>query len=53
MITFFFDLPPFPNDTYRGQTEPFEGPLLKGQCIFITSADVSDDLVPLCHQAAL
>ena len=40
----FFRPATIPSDTYRGQTEPFEG-LDVGSMHFITSADVSDDLV--------
>ena len=40
----FFRPATIPVDTYRGQTEPFEG-LDVGSMHFITSADVSDDLV--------
>ena len=40
----FFRPATIPANTYRGQTEPFEG-LDTGSMHFITSADVSDDLV--------
>ena len=40
----FYSAATIPADTYRGQTEPFEG-LDVGSMHFITSADTSEDLV--------